>query len=54
MYIIGRVDYFDVFKVHHWAKFCFYLGDTKGTLRYCKQGNDEDRTPETPEQSAGE
>jgi hypothetical protein len=52
-YIIGRVDYVDVFKVRHWMKFCFYLADTKGTLWYCKHGNDEDRTTETPEQSAG-
>jgi hypothetical protein len=47
-YLIGRIDYSDEFQVPHWIKFCFFVADSKGNLRNCKEGNDEDRNPETP------
>jgi hypothetical protein len=47
-YLIGRIDYEDVFYIKHWRKFCFVAADSKGNLRDCKYGNDEDRNPELP------
>jgi hypothetical protein len=47
-YLIGRMDYADEFGVQHWVKFCFFIANAKGELRYCKYGNDEDNNPETP------
>jgi hypothetical protein len=47
-YLIGRIDYMDEFGVHHWMKFCFYVGEANGTLWNCHEGNDEDHNPEVP------
>ncbi|HEY4363540.1 MAG TPA: hypothetical protein VGN17_21415 [Bryobacteraceae bacterium] len=45
-YLIGRIDYTDDFGVSHWIKFCFYVGESNGTLWNCHEGNEEDRNPE--------
>ncbi len=45
-FLIGRIDYNDAFSVSHWHTFCFYV-DTGGALRYCLEGNNEDRNPES-------
>jgi hypothetical protein len=45
-YLIGRVDYTDIFGVNHWMKFCFFVANPKGELWNCKEGNDEDRNSE--------
>jgi hypothetical protein len=47
-YLIGRIDYNDAFKVHHWLKFCFFVVNAKGDLWNCREGNDEDNNPELP------
>jgi hypothetical protein len=47
-YLIGRIDYSDVFGVPHWMKFCFVITDASGKLGTCQDGNDEDRNPEVP------
>jgi hypothetical protein len=44
-FLVGRVDYSDVFGIAHWMKFCMVIVGN-GTLRYCEVGNDEDRNPE--------
>jgi hypothetical protein len=46
-FLVGRIDYEDAFYVSHWSTFCFYV-DTGGALRYCREGNEEDKNPETP------
>jgi hypothetical protein len=46
-FLIGRIDYKDAFSVSHWNTFCFFI-DTNGALRYCREGNEEDRNPEVP------
>jgi hypothetical protein len=45
-YLIGRIDYVDVFDVPHWVKFCFVIFDSNGDVENCKYGNDEDRNTE--------
>jgi hypothetical protein len=45
-YLIGRIDYTDVFHVSHWLKFCFIVVNSRGELHYCRVGNDEDRNGE--------
>jgi hypothetical protein len=44
-FLVGRIDYKDAFSISHWSTFCFFV-DTGGALRYCREGNDEDRNPE--------
>jgi hypothetical protein len=39
-YLIGRIDYMDVFGMRHWMKFCFYVADSNGNLWNCHEGND--------------
>lgn len=46
-FLVGRIDYEDAFSISHWTTFCFYV-DTGGALRYCREGNEEDKNPETP------
>jgi hypothetical protein len=50
-YLIGRIDYTDVFGIEHWMKFCFFVADSRGNLWNCKEGNDEDRNPELPKRA---
>lgn len=45
-YLVGRIDYVDQFGVAHWMKFCFFVINQRGELRYCEYGNDEDRNAE--------
>jgi len=45
---VGRIDYIDAFGVAHWEKFCMFVANESGDLRYCRVGNDEDRNPEKP------
>jgi hypothetical protein len=47
-YLIGRIDYTDIFRVNHWMRFCFILINGRGELSSCEVGNDEDRNPEKP------
>jgi len=47
-FLIGRVDYRDVFGIRHWMTFCFSIVDGAGNLQYCQYGNDVDRNPELP------
>jgi hypothetical protein len=47
-YMIGRIDYCDQFQIRHWLMFCFYVVNARGEVWACKEGNDEDRNPETP------
>lgn len=46
-YLIGRIDYEDVFGIKHWNTFCFFI-NPGGALAYCLEGNDEDRNPKLP------
>jgi hypothetical protein len=39
-YIVGRVDYKDVFGNPHWYTFCYYVVNDRGDLRTCFVGND--------------
>lgn len=41
-YILGRIDYIDVFGEPHWTHFCFYVLNAKGELGSCAYGNDKD------------
>lgn len=41
-YIIGRIDYIDAFNMRHWLRFCYFVSNDSGELRYCKSGNYED------------
>ncbi|WP_156992148.1 COG1361 family protein [Paraburkholderia oxyphila] len=45
-FIVGRVDYLDAFNTRHWLRFCYFVSNDNGELRYCKSGNDEDSNPE--------
>jgi hypothetical protein len=45
-YIIGRIDYIDVFGTPHWTHFCFFVLNEKGELSPCNSGNDKDNFPE--------
>jgi hypothetical protein len=45
-YIIGKIDYIDVFGTPHWTHFCFFVGNEKGELNPCDYGNDKDNFPE--------
>jgi hypothetical protein len=47
-YLVGRIDYTDAFGVPHWNKFCLFVVNYRGELWHCKEGNDEDKNPETP------
>lgn len=47
-YLIGRIDYCDIFKVKHWKKFCFFVANSRGEFWPCREGNDEDRNSEEP------
>lgn len=42
-YLVGHIDYVDQFGVPHWMKFCFFVINQRGELRYCEYGNDEER-----------
>jgi hypothetical protein len=46
-FVVGRIDYCDQFNVRHWRKFCFFVANSRGDVWNCKEGNDEDRNPET-------
>jgi hypothetical protein len=41
-YILGRIDYIDVFGAPHWTHFCFYVLNAKGELGTCAYGNAKD------------
>jgi hypothetical protein len=45
-YILGRIDYIDVFGTPHWTHFCFFVLNEKGELSPCEYGNDKDNFPE--------
>ena len=45
-YILGRIEYMDNFGIHHWSKFCFFVGNSDGDLRHCQAGNEEDTNQE--------
>ena len=45
-YILGRIDYIDVFGTPHWTHFCFFVLNEKGELNPCEYGNDKDNFPE--------
>ena len=45
--LIGRIDYVDAFSIKHWMTFCYIVINSRGELMSCKEGNDEDRNPET-------
>jgi hypothetical protein len=45
-YLVGRIDYCDQFKIPHWLTFCYYVADSKGNLKPCEEGNDEDQNSE--------
>jgi hypothetical protein len=45
-YILGRIDYIDVFGTPHWTHFCFFALNEKGELSPCEYGNDKDNFPE--------
>jgi hypothetical protein len=47
-YLIGKINYCDKFNVKHWLRFCFYVVNARGEIWACKNGNDEDRSDETP------
>lgn len=47
-YVLGRIDYTDVFGVNHWKRFCFTVTDDHGSLGYCEYGNEEDDNAEGP------
>lgn len=51
-FILGRIDYVDVFHVSHWLHFCYFAKDDKGTLGHCLYGNDQDSNPETQDKGA--
>lgn len=40
-YMIGRIDYTDVWGTSRWTKFCLYVATHRGDLRYCAAGNDK-------------
>lgn len=48
--IHGRVDYTDIFNVHHWTKFCYkWIPKTNGAgggFSPCESGNTMDNTPQ--------
>jgi len=47
-YLIGRIDYADIFEIPHWVTFCFFV-IRRGELQYCQEGNDQDHnTKHTP------
>lgn len=50
-FLIGRIDYMDAFSIKHFLTFCFFVGNGRGELFNCIEGNDEDRNTETPEPS---
>jgi len=42
IYVYGRIEYDDVFGIHHWATFCqFYLAS--GAYTFCPNYNETDR-----------
>jgi hypothetical protein len=45
-YILGRIDYIDVFGAPHWTHFCFFVLNEQGELSPCDYGNDKDNFPE--------
>jgi hypothetical protein len=45
-YIVGRIDYIDVFGTPHWTHFCFFVLNEKGELSPCEYGNDKDNFSE--------
>jgi hypothetical protein len=45
-YILGRIDYIDVFGAPHWTHFCFFVLNEKGELSPCDSGNDKDNFSE--------
>jgi hypothetical protein len=45
-YLVGRIDYRDIFEIHHWLTFCFAIVDVKGDLLNCKYGNNQDNNSE--------
>ena len=45
-YILGRIDYIDVFGTPHWTHFCFFVVNETGELSPCEYGNDKDNFPE--------
>jgi hypothetical protein len=47
-FLIGRIDYRDVFNVNHWMRFCYMVTNARGELGHCTYGNDDDRNLEIP------
>ena len=45
-YILGRIDYIDVFGTPHWTHFCFFVLNEQGELSPCEYGNDKDNFAE--------
>lgn len=46
-YVFGRVDYEDIFSVHHWSQFCYYLERDARSYSLCPgDGNKNDREGE--------
>jgi len=43
---VGRIEYDDVFGLHHWSTFCYELL-ASGQFLPCEYGNDEDQDVET-------
>lgn len=41
-YIFGEVDYQDVFKAQHWARYCYWVGRDLRTSSQCAIHNDSD------------
>jgi hypothetical protein len=47
-YLIGRINYVDQFQVAHWKRFCYFVVNNRGEIWNCREGNYEDKNPETP------
>lgn len=50
IYAFGKLEYDDIFRVHHWTTYCFFIS-RKDTWESCRQHNDADDNTQilTPE-----